>query len=87
MQCKDIPDKPILEFLKSLNGSWATWFYGEYDNTVQKVFPIEAQNTKLVLAKMRQMIRRGVVEGCPCGCRGDFVITKKGLEELNENHS
>lgn len=37
---------------------------------------------KLQLGKMRMMIRRGVVGGSPCGCRGDFVITKKRLEEL-----
>jgi hypothetical protein len=38
--------------------------------------------SKLALAKMRKMILRGVVGGCGCGCRGDFVITEKGLAEL-----
>jgi hypothetical protein len=28
---------------------------------------------KLVLAKARKLIRRGVIDGCVCGCRGDFV--------------
>lgn len=82
MQCKDIPEKPILEFLRSLNGTWATWFSETYDNSVQRAFPAEAKNSKLVLAKMRQMIRKGIVDGCDCGCRGDFVITQKGLEQL-----
>lgn len=27
---------------------------------------------KIVLAKFRSMIKRGIIEGCPCGCRGDF---------------
>jgi hypothetical protein len=27
---------------------------------------------KLILAKARKLVRRGVVEGCCCGCRGDF---------------
>ena len=37
---------------------------------------------KLALAKMKQMIKRGIVSGCPCGCRGDFEITAKGQSEL-----
>jgi predicted transcriptional regulator len=37
---------------------------------------------KLVINKMRQLIRRGIVTGCGCGCRGDFEITPKGEELL-----
>ena len=37
---------------------------------------------KLVRAKMGGLIRRGLVGGCDCGCRGDFFITQKGLELL-----
>ena len=29
---------------------------------------------KVVLAKLRSMTRRKLVDGCPCGCRGDFSI-------------
>ncbi|MBL7487125.1 hypothetical protein [Frankia sp. AgW1.1] len=27
---------------------------------------------KIVLAKAKRLIRRGLLEGCACGCRGDF---------------
>lgn len=27
---------------------------------------------KVVLAKARKLIKRGLVSGCACGCRGDF---------------
>lgn len=27
---------------------------------------------KVVLAKLRQMVEKGRLRGCPCGCRGDF---------------
>jgi hypothetical protein len=27
---------------------------------------------KVILAKLRKMVRRGIVDGCTCGCRGDF---------------
>jgi hypothetical protein len=29
---------------------------------------------KVVLAKIRSMIRRRIIKGCGCGCRGDLEI-------------
>ena len=29
---------------------------------------------KVTLAKARKLIKRGLLDGCACGCRGDFVI-------------
>ncbi len=89
MQCKDIPEKPILEFLNEHpwpEARMATWCgqrrRREGDgNDVSAVMPAGTP-TKLVLAKMKMMKRRGVVEGCACGCRGDFRISDKGLREL-----
>lgn len=90
MQCKDIPDIPILRFLEGqplINGSprWSIWYGDEYENSVTHAFPREAKQPgreKLVLAKMRQLMRSGLVDGCGCGCRGDFVITEKGRDYL-----
>jgi hypothetical protein len=107
LQCKDIPDQPILQFLHdqpvvgtsvSKDGlpfrRWTNWFWdpkGSYepnpeyeylpDNSVARAMP-EGVCDKLRIAKMAMMIRRGIVDGCPCGCRGDFVITKKGEDLL-----
>lgn len=82
MKCKDIPDAPILEFLASIKrGEWANWCFGD-ENDVGRAMPADTPS-KLKLAKMRMLIRRGAVDGCPCGCRGDFVITARGLELLN----
>lgn len=86
MQCKDIPDQPILRFL---NGpwedwpapGWATWFSG-YANSVQNAMPAEVPD-KLALAKMNDLVKRGLVRGCGCGCRGDFEITDKGRAILS----
>ncbi|UTN93278.1 hypothetical protein SEA_SUNFLOWER1121_86 [Mycobacterium Phage Sunflower1121] len=33
---------------------------------------------KVVLAKFRRCAGRGLVEGCDCGCRGDWELTRKG---------
>ena len=82
MKCSDIPDKPILEFLAKNPEEWHNWYFGD-EKDVSQVMPSDVPE-KLVLAKMRQMIRRGVVDGCPCGCRGDFVITEKGLDETRD---
>jgi hypothetical protein len=88
MQCKDIPEQPILEFLAGPYDGWlapgkGTWFGNEYPNSVTHAMP-EGTPSKLALAKMRTMIRRGFVSGCACGCRGDFEITDKGRELLEK---
>jgi predicted transcriptional regulator len=38
---------------------------------------------KLARAKMGMLIRRGLVDGCTCGCRGDFELTAKGADLLS----
>lgn len=80
LQCKDIPDRPILEMLAKNPTQWHNWCGTEWN--VREAMPPSIP-PKLALAKMRMMIRRGVVDGCPCGCRGDFVITEKGLAEIS----
>lgn len=80
LQCKDIPDSPILEFLDRLDGQWSGWWKcSEHD--VRTAMPNNLPDS-LVLAKMRRLIERGLVSGCACGCRGDFEITKRGKEVL-----
>ncbi len=69
-QAKDYPDEPILAFISERK--WTTWF-PENENSVTKVFP-PGTPRKVVLAKMRSMIRRGLIDGCACGCRGDFRL-------------
>ena len=80
MQCKDIPDEPILRFLAQRPGEWHNWLFGD-EKDVRNAMPREVPE-KLVLGKMRVLIRRGLVDGCPCGCRGDFEITDKGIQWL-----
>lgn len=80
MKCKDIPDRPILEHLERFEGKWCNWYFGDERDVTHSmpVLPTE----KLALAKMRQLMKRGLVSGCGCGCRGDFEITDKGRQEL-----
>lgn len=79
MQCKDIPDVPVLAFLRSLSGQRANWYAGE--RNVASAMPANTP-AKLVLAKMRMLLKRGLVNGCGCGCRGDFELTDLGRAYL-----
>lgn len=79
MQCKDIPELPVLQFLASLN-RWATRFSG-LDNSIQQAMPAQTPD-KLVRAKMASLIRRKLVDGCICGCRGDYELTPAGQINL-----
>lgn len=92
MQCKDIPDLPILEFLaaqKNERGSytWSTHSSKEHSGpmpTVRNAMPaLNPSQWKLAPAKMNQLIRRGMVAGDTClDGRGDYVITLNGLVHL-----
>jgi hypothetical protein len=82
MQAKDIDQTPILEFLADNQGEWCNWFEidGGWDTplSVKNVLPKNIPD-KVILAKMKSLIKRGLVSGCDCGCRGDYEITDKGL--------
>lgn len=83
-QCKDIQDEPVLQFIDSFDGEWC--FLSDNatsDRSVLHAMP-DGVPIKLALAKMKMLIRRGLVEGCDCGCRGDFTLTKKGKAKLME---
>lgn len=72
-QAKDIPDQPIIDFLEALGRPACS--YPGFDNSVANAVPEFAKDKpKLVLAKMNGMIKRGLVSGCGCGCRGDFTL-------------
>jgi hypothetical protein len=63
-------------------GVWGNWYFGG-SHCVQRVMPLDLPE-KLVLSKMRNLIKRELVDGCGCGCRGDYVLTDKGKAFLND---
>ena len=75
MQCKDIQDKSVLEYLLSHKGKLCYWQGGTPN--VTESMPTGTPS-KLALAKMTTLIIRGLVSGCTCGCSGYFEITEKG---------
>ena len=83
-QCKDVPDKPILEFLyqrRKEGKVWCCWFDG-FENSIGQAMPSNTPE-KTRIQKMAKLIKRGLVSGCGCGCRGDYEITEKGVEWLS----
>ena len=89
MQCKDIPTLPILQFIQKwsdtidftgLRGVWTNWYFGD-EKDVHLAMP-EGLPDNLVLAKMNKLINNGLIDGCTCGCRGDYEITQKGRDYI-----
>ncbi len=84
MKAADIPDELILNYLSERQGRWTSLYGQEFSTHIDGVwhkaaiFP-EGTPDKVVWAKMRALHKRLLVGGCPCGCRGDFEITDKGL--------
>ena len=79
VQAKHIPTAEVLAFLATPSR------YG-LEPPVHLIWDVEEHFPeypgKVVAAKMRAVIRNGLVDGCDCGCRGDFVLTDKGREAL-----
>lgn len=80
MQVKDIDKILVLTRIAEIQktGRSGTCFTG-FPNSIGVSIPGGAAE-KLQLAVMKNLIRKGLVEGCCCGCRGDFTLTEKGWE-------
>jgi hypothetical protein len=81
LQIKHVPD---LAFLLTVDALSTTKEVG----TMQWVYIFDLERvmpwlpTKVIRAKARRLIRRGLLDGCPCGCRGDFVLTAVGEQYI-----
>jgi hypothetical protein len=72
MQCKDIPDATFLDAVRRVPGTSSMGWrmsWDVHDELESAVGPVPGN---LFLAKARRLIARGLMGGCPCGCRGDF---------------
>lgn len=80
MQIKDIDKIAVLRRIAEIeaSGRSGTLFQG-FDNSVNTAMP-EGAPEKLQYAVVSNLIKRGLVNGCCCGCRGDFVLTQKGAD-------
>jgi hypothetical protein len=69
MKAADITDAELLEAVRVVRGKYGVprW------STLWDVEDVLSQYpTKVVQAKLKSAVRRGLLTGCACGCRGDF---------------
>lgn len=74
-KASDISDEfvlSVIDRIKAEKGSWTT-----IDEVHEALPDADAWPYKVVLAKCRQMIAKGRIGGCGCGCRGD--LTRKAV--------
>lgn len=72
MQCKDIPDQLVLDAVTDREPGWSTQTTGRICEALeQQLGPVP---WNLLLAKLRRLVARGLIDGCPCGCSGGFTI-------------
>lgn len=85
MKCADIPAGPILSYLAHQARGKPATHWEAHGTNIPSVYDAMPPDTpaKLRLAKMRALLRRGLVDGCDCGCRGDWTITDKGRVHLD----
>jgi hypothetical protein len=67
---KDIPDEAVLHAVLDLGAphvaKWA--FLWDIQAKLAQYPP------KVVKAKLASLVKRGLLDGCACGCRGDFHV-------------
>lgn len=71
MKAEDITDEMFLNGVRELRQptSYGFSWVNRFDLAEHLGFP-----PKVVLAKARRLIRRNLLDGCDCGCRGDFEV-------------
>jgi hypothetical protein len=85
VKASDIADATVLRLLATPRvcatdhvydglGWWSRW-------DVCARFP--GYPERVVIAKLRRLMTRGLVAGCLCGCRGDFELTAAGRDSLD----
>lgn len=78
-QAKDIPDALFLAAVNELDRAnryravEPRWVMCWEVHAALPQYP-----PKVLLAKAAILMRRGLLDGCDCGCRGDYVLTDAG---------
>lgn len=74
MQAKDVADSDFLGVVSrlSMDFRYGTEFRCVMHYEVEEAFP--GAPWKVLLAKAKALHRRGLLDGCFCGCRGDYEL-------------
>lgn len=91
LKASDIPDDLMMSFIlkRSMTpreeSAWGPdrlprWVFGwDFKGPLWDNYP-----TKVIVAKINALQKRGLISACTCGCRMDIEITRKGAEYLAE---
>jgi hypothetical protein len=79
MQCKDIPDAAFVDAVRATGRPDSGWamFWDVWEELEKTVGPVPRN---LFFAKARRLVDRGLIGGCPCGCRGDFHVPENCID-------
>jgi hypothetical protein len=69
VQAKDISDDQCMAAVRKVRGANGV---PEWSSLWDVQRELSAFPSKIVLAKLRAMVKKGKLSGCTCGCRGDF---------------
>lgn len=98
-QCKDIPDAMLLQLVVDVSRTRNRWaptmhlprwvFLTELQEHlgaagVRGIPDGPEAPYNLVRAKCARLIQRTLLDGCACGCRGDFELTETGRQYLED---
>jgi len=78
MKCCDLPDLDVLTAIAAT----ARPLGATFTEVAEALHPFPV---KLVRAKLSKLLRRGLISGCCCGCRGDFfvVAVEQALDRMD----
>lgn len=88
LQAKHLPDLSMLTTIAAISAAKKDENYGSDVSPwvliweLERVMPHVPE--KVIRAKMKSLLRRGLIEGCSCGCRGDYYILPKGYAYLQQ---
>ncbi len=82
IQAKDIDEDVLLAYLRRAPGEWHFHLdprkrdMGDPTDFrfLHNAFPGVEIPEKVLHAKLSSMLRRGLIHGCSCGCRGDWHV-------------
>lgn len=81
MKAADITDTRLFESVAAVQAALDTDpYWGTLPRDRRWAFTWDIQrelgayHPKVVMAKLRSAVKRGVLAGCACGCRGDFHL-------------
>lgn len=75
MKASDIPDTLFLQTVENIRQQ--TGFNWVMRWEVAEHFPDVP--SKVLMAKAKRLMLRKLMDGCWCGCRGDYEVTKSGI--------